>query len=116
MPVSGWNQCVKCEAPCSTAQSLRAEATASAVEVSRASPRMIVSRSALYAGLGNLACWTLSLNTSAPNVSFTLAGVFVTRPSVMAQLRMPLIASPNAAEPMRFRPFWYDRPLDERSR
>ena len=38
MPVSGWNQCVKCDAPFSTAQSFSADATASAVEASSAVP------------------------------------------------------------------------------
>jgi hypothetical protein len=47
MPVSGWNQCVKCDAPFSTAQSFSADATASAVDASSPVPRVIVSRSAL---------------------------------------------------------------------
>ena len=47
MPVSGWNQCVKCDAPCSTAQSFSAEATASAVGVSSGVPWVMVSRSDL---------------------------------------------------------------------
>ena len=47
MPVSGWNQCVKCDAPFSTAQSCSADATASAVEMSSGTPRVMVSRSDL---------------------------------------------------------------------
>ena len=42
-PVSGWNQCVKCVAPFSIAQSFIAAATASASEVSSASPVASVS-------------------------------------------------------------------------
>src|SRR5690625_4658719 len=41
-PVSGWNQCVKCVAPLSTAHSFMAIATASAIVMSRGRPFSIV--------------------------------------------------------------------------
>ena len=41
-PVSGWNQWVKCVAPCSSAQSFMAAAIWSASEMSMASPRASV--------------------------------------------------------------------------
>ena len=45
MPVSGWNQCVKCVAPSDTAQSFIASATAFAQDTSSFAPSSIVSRS-----------------------------------------------------------------------
>ena len=41
-PVMGWNQCVKCVAPFSSAQSRMAEATTSAVSGCRRRPPFIV--------------------------------------------------------------------------
>jgi hypothetical protein len=38
----------------------------------------------------------------------TDAGVWTMRPSFMAQLRMPLIASPKAADPMLCAPLLYE--------
>ena len=43
MPVMGWNQCVKCVAPCSTAQSFMAEATSPATPELSGRPASIVS-------------------------------------------------------------------------
>ncbi len=45
-PVIGWNQCVKCVAPCSMAQSFIAFATVSAMRGSSSAPLSIVRRSA----------------------------------------------------------------------
>ena len=45
MPVSGWNQCVKCVAPRSTAHSFIASATAFATLISSSLPSSIVCRS-----------------------------------------------------------------------
>ena len=42
IPVSGWNQCVKCVAPCATAQSFIAPATALATSLFRFAPSSIV--------------------------------------------------------------------------
>ena len=43
MPVMGWNQCVKCVAPRSTAQSFMAEATSPATSELSGRPASIVS-------------------------------------------------------------------------
>jgi hypothetical protein len=56
------------------AQSLRADATASAVEGSSGLPPVMVSRSERYTALGNRACCTLSLKTREPKISPTCAG------------------------------------------
>ena len=68
-PVMGWNQCVKCVAPCSTAQSFIASATASAWLASSWAPASTVRRRAWYtSGVRRLRC-TASLKTRELKIS-----------------------------------------------
>ena len=77
MPVIGWNQCVKCDAPCSTAQSFSAVATASAVEMSSGLPRVIGVAQRLVRGLRQPGLLDLVVEHAAtPKTSLTCAGVF----------------------------------------
>ena len=69
MPVSGWNQCVKCVAPFSSAQPFIACATESASAGSSASPAASDACSARKTCLGRRACWTSVLKTLAPKTS-----------------------------------------------
>src|SRR5919112_3131705 len=66
MPVSGWNQCVKCVAPFSSAQPFIACATESASAVSSASPLASDVWRALKTCLGRRARCTSVLKTFAP--------------------------------------------------
>ena len=81
MPVIGWNQCVKCVAPFSIAQSFIAFATISAVSPSSRSPSFIERWTCLYACFGSRACMTQSLNTIEPNNSITF---FISRSAFRA--------------------------------
>ena len=66
MPVSGWNQCVKCVAPRLTAQSFMASATASATPGSRGCPSSMVCFSEAYTLADSVAFITLSSKTCSP--------------------------------------------------
>src|SRR5205085_2590873 len=72
-PVSGWNQCVKCVAPFSMAQSFIAAATTSATIGSRAEPWSIVRQRLLKTFLGRRWRMTRREKTSAPKISSTRA-------------------------------------------
>ena len=65
-PVRGWNQWVKWVAPCSTAQSRMAAATALATWVSSAAPSSMVFFRESYTLEGSLARITRSSNTRLP--------------------------------------------------
>ena len=58
MPVMGWNQCVKCVAPFSNAQSFIALATTLATFMSSGCPKRMVLMRDLYVSLGSLSCMT----------------------------------------------------------
>ena len=66
IPVRGWNQWVKCVAPCSTAQSFMASATALATSVLRLAPSSMVFLSESYTPKGSFAFIALSSNTRLP--------------------------------------------------
>ena len=78
-PVRGWNQCVKCVAPCSIAQSLISTATASATSSSSLTFSSIVFLRELYILSESLALMTLSSNTSDPNISGTFCFSIILR-------------------------------------
>ena len=71
IPLRGWNQWVKWVAPCSTAQSFMALATALATPRSRSLPSSMVLRRDLYTSRGKRSCITSSLNTRLPKSSGT---------------------------------------------
>src|SRR3954464_14427809 len=68
-PVSGWNQWVKCVAPCSIAQSFMAAATASASGPSSPSPVSIARCRRRKMSLGRRWRWTASEKTLAPKTA-----------------------------------------------
>ena len=72
LPVSGWNQWVKCVAPFSTAHSFMASATALATAVSSVPPSYIVFFSETYTSYGSFAFITRSSNTRLPKYSGTV--------------------------------------------
>ena len=72
IPVSGWNQWVKCVAPFATAQAHMASATALATERSSFLPLRMVSFRFLYTSADSVARMTLSSNTMLPNSSGTV--------------------------------------------
>jgi hypothetical protein len=65
-PVSGWKTWVKCVAPRASAHSFIASATASASEMSSASPCSSVAWSFSYTSPGSTCCWTAGEKTLAP--------------------------------------------------
>jgi hypothetical protein len=69
MPVIGWNQCVKCVAPFSIAQSFMALATMRAASSSRRLPFSIVACTCRYVSFGSRSRMTASLNTMDPKMS-----------------------------------------------
>ena len=69
MPVIGWNQCVKCVAPFSIAQSFMALATMRAASSSRRLPFSIVACTCRYVSFGRRSRMTASLNTMDPKMS-----------------------------------------------
>ena len=71
MPVSGWNQCVKCVTPFSIAQSFIAPATASATSLSSRSSSSMVFLSERYTFSGRVAFMTRSSKTRQPKYSET---------------------------------------------
>ena len=71
IPVKGWNQCVKCVAPFSTAQFFIASATAFAQLTSRAAPSSIVFLRELYTLWERQAFIILSSKTNDPKMSVT---------------------------------------------
>ena len=73
MPVIGWNQCVKCVAPFSSAQSFIAFATTSAIEGSIVVPSATDFISCLKITFGRRSRIVASLNTAEPNISATVA-------------------------------------------
>ena len=81
------------------AQSFSAVATASAIDGSSDSPRMMVRRSASYTFFGSRFCCAASLKTRLPNVPLPFDAP-VSLPRFSDQSRMAPIASPNTAEPM----------------
>ena len=72
MPVSGWNQCVKCVAPFDTAQSFIAAATALATPISSDAPSSMVFFKDAYTSADSIDFITLSPNTKLPKVSGTV--------------------------------------------
>ncbi len=73
IPVSGWNQCVKCVAPFSIAQSFIADATVSAILLSIPFPSLMALLSILYVSFGRRSTITESLNTLLPKSPVTLS-------------------------------------------
>ena len=71
IPVIGWNQCVKCVAPFSTAQSFIALATTFAISRATGLPSLTDFLSALKVSFGRRCFIVKSLKTIVPNISST---------------------------------------------